>query len=177
MNYVFLSGSGLCSPLAQSFSRQGGKKRALSVSPSPDLELHGRIRSSPSALYSAAAAYGASCSRSSSTSGSYGHLNPLAFTMQHHPSVMSPQVQQLLRSASGLHLPWHNAASVPSANHHASYNLHMLPIPSQDSSQVNITFFFFPFFCLCPPSSVYIFSFNPLILLSTLIILAIFPLG
>ncbi|XP_050421996.1 zinc finger protein GLI2 isoform X2 [Adelges cooleyi] len=126
--------SGLCSPLAQSFSRQG-KKRALSVSPSPDLELHGRIRSSPSALYSAAAAYGASCSRSSSTSGSYGHLNPLAFTMQHHPSVISPQVQQLLRSASGLHLPWHNATSVPSSAHHASYNIHMLPVPSQDGSQ------------------------------------------
>lgn len=133
------TGSGLCSPLAQSFSRQGAKKRALSVSPSPDLELHGRIRSSPSALYSAAAAYGASCSRSSSTSGSYGHLNPLAFTMQHHPSVISPQVQQLLRSASGLHLPWHNAASMPSAAHHASYNIHMLPVPSQDtSSQVSL---------------------------------------
>ncbi|XP_050540028.1 zinc finger protein GLI2 isoform X2 [Daktulosphaira vitifoliae] len=127
--------SGLCSPLAQSFSRQG-KKRALSVSPSPDLELHGRIRSSPSALYSAAAAYGASCSRSSSTSGSYGHLNPLAFTMQHHPSVISPQVQQLLRSASGLHLPWHNATSVPSSAHHPSYNIHMLPVPSQDGSQM-----------------------------------------
>ncbi|XP_027838605.1 zinc finger protein GLI4 isoform X1 [Aphis gossypii] len=125
--------SGLCSPLAQSFSRQG-KKRALSVSPSPDLELHGRIRSSPSALYSAAAAYGASCSRSSSTSGSYGHLNPLAFTMQHHPSVISPQVQQLLRSASGLHLPWHNAAAMPSSAHHPSYNIHMLPVPSQDCS-------------------------------------------
>lgn len=132
------TGSGLCSPLAQSFSRPGGKKRALSVSPSPDLELHGRIRSSPSALYSAAAAYGASCSRSSSTSGSYGHLNPLAFTMQHHPSVISPQVQQLLRSASGLHLPWHNAASMPSAAHHPSYNIHMLPVPSQDTtSQVS----------------------------------------
>lgn len=109
----------------------------MSVSPSPDLELHGRIRSSPSALYSAAAAYGASCSRSSSTSGSYGHLNPLAFTMQHHPSVISPQVQQLLRSASGLHLPWHNAASMPSAAHHASYNMHMLPVHPQDSSQVS----------------------------------------
>lgn len=131
-------GSGLCSPLAQSFSRQGGKKRSLSVSPSPDLELHGRIRSSPSALYSAAAAYGASCSRSSSTSGSYGHLNPMAFAMQ-HPSVISPQVQQLLRSASsGLHLPWHNAASMPSAAHHPAYNIHMIPVPSpHDTSQVS----------------------------------------
>lgn len=125
--------------MAQSFSRQG-KKRALSVSPSPDLELHGRIRSSPSALYSAAAAYGASCSRSSSTSGSYGHLNPLAFTMQHHPSVISPQVQQLLRSASGLHLPWHNPTVVSNASHHGSYNIHMLPTavpPPHDSSHVS----------------------------------------
>jgi hypothetical protein len=57
--------------------------------------------------------------------------------MQHHPSVISPQVQQLLRSASGLHLPWHNAASMPSAAHHASYNMHMLPVHPQDTSQAS----------------------------------------
>jgi len=58
--------------------------------------------------------------------------------MQHHPSVISPQVQQLLRSAGGLHLPWHNAvaaaAAMPSSGHHGSYNIHMMPVvPTHDT--------------------------------------------
>ncbi|KAF6207053.1 hypothetical protein GE061_018291 [Apolygus lucorum] len=88
-----LDGSRLTSPRP---SRQS-RKRALSASPYSDLDLNSMIRFSPNSLVSIVNA-----SRSSSASGSYGHLSagPLSFSgtlspaLSMHPG-MGPHLQQL----------------------------------------------------------------------------------
>ncbi|XP_073971913.1 transcriptional activator cubitus interruptus isoform X1 [Rhodnius prolixus] len=83
-----LDGSRLASPRPARQSR----KRALSASPYSDLDLNSMIRFSPNSLVSIVNA----ASRSSSASGSYGHLSAgtLSPALSMHPG-MGPHLQQL----------------------------------------------------------------------------------
>ena len=67
LKYLYFSASRLGSPSLRA-SMRANRKRALSASPYSDLDLNAMIRYSPTSLLLTG-------SRSSSTSGSYGHLS------------------------------------------------------------------------------------------------------
>ncbi|RZF46674.1 hypothetical protein LSTR_LSTR002537 [Laodelphax striatellus] len=101
-----LNGSRLASPRPNSVLRQS-RKRPISSSPYSDsLDINSMIRFSPNSLVSVV-----SCSRSSSASGSYGHLSAGAISpaLGMHPT-MAPHLQQLqahLLRSGGLLPPIH----------------------------------------------------------------------
>uniref|UniRef100_A0A182J1L6 C2H2-type domain-containing protein n=1 Tax=Anopheles atroparvus TaxID=41427 RepID=A0A182J1L6_ANOAO len=123
--------SRLNSPRPGSIRASVSRKRALSSSPYSDsFDISSMIRYSPNSLASLVNA-----SRSSSTSGSYGHLSASALgpTLGMH-SAMPPHLQHLLRSSGFLHsLPAHHTptASMFSLSHHPLHPGHSLSKPQQ----------------------------------------------
>ncbi|XP_055632185.1 transcriptional activator cubitus interruptus [Toxorhynchites rutilus septentrionalis] len=124
--------SRLNSPRPGSIRASVSRKRALSTSPYSDsFDISSMIRYSPNSLASLVNA-----SRSSSTSGSYGHLSASALgpALGVH-SAMPPHLQHLLRSSGFLHsLPGHhpptsNMFSLPP--HHPLHPGHSLTKPQQ----------------------------------------------
>uniref|UniRef100_A0A8W7PQR4 C2H2-type domain-containing protein n=1 Tax=Anopheles coluzzii TaxID=1518534 RepID=A0A8W7PQR4_ANOCL len=125
--------SRLNSPRPGSIRASVSRKRALSSSPYSDsFDISSMIRYSPNSLASLVNA-----SRSSSTSGSYGHLSASALSpaLGMH-NAMPPHLQHLLRSSGFLHsLPGHHtpAASMFSLSHHPLHAGHSLTKPQQIS--------------------------------------------
>uniref|UniRef100_A0A182NE10 C2H2-type domain-containing protein n=1 Tax=Anopheles dirus TaxID=7168 RepID=A0A182NE10_9DIPT len=123
--------SRLNSPRPGSIRASVSRKRALSSSPYSDsFDISSMIRYSPNSLASLVNA-----SRSSSTSGSYGHLSASALgpALGMH-NAMPPHLQHLLRSSGFLHsLPGHHTptASMFSLSHHPLHPGHSLSKPQQ----------------------------------------------
>ncbi|XP_053679585.1 transcriptional activator cubitus interruptus [Anopheles nili] len=123
--------SRLNSPRPGSIRASVSRKRALSSSPYSDsFDISSMIRYSPNSLASLVNA-----SRSSSTSGSYGHLSASALgpALGMH-TAMPPHLQHLLRSSGFLHsLPGHHTptASMFSLSHHPLHAGHSLNKPQQ----------------------------------------------
>uniref|UniRef100_A0A182SIX8 C2H2-type domain-containing protein n=1 Tax=Anopheles maculatus TaxID=74869 RepID=A0A182SIX8_9DIPT len=123
--------SRLNSPRPGSIRASVSRKRALSSSPYSDsFDISSMIRYSPNSLASLVNA-----SRSSSTSGSYGHLSASALSpaLGMH-NAMPPHLQHLLRSSGFLHtLPGHHTptASMFSLSHHPLHTGHSLNKPQQ----------------------------------------------
>ncbi|XP_058812085.1 transcriptional activator cubitus interruptus isoform X1 [Topomyia yanbarensis] len=124
--------SRLNSPRPGSIRASVSRKRALSSSPYSDsFDISSMIRYSPNSLASLVNA-----SRSSSASGSYGHLSASALgpALGVH-SAMPPHLQHLLRSSGFLHsLPGHHpptASMFSLPPHHPLHPGHSLTKPQQ----------------------------------------------
>lgn len=123
----FCLGSRLNSPRPGSIRQS--RKRALSSSPYSDsFDINSMIRFSPNSLASIV-----NGSRSSSASGSYGHLSAGAISpaLSMHPGVHLQQIQAHIMRSAGTLLPLPHAAPPPhpmySLGHHplhvASHNI------------------------------------------------------
>lgn len=123
-----LDGSRLNSPRPGSIRASVSRKRALSSSPYSDsFDIGSMIRYSPNSLASLV-----NGSRSSSASGSYGHLSAgnLSPALGLH-AAMPPHIQHLLRSGSLLHSlppghPLSPTSSMFSLAHHPAHLRHSL---------------------------------------------------
>lgn len=125
MILYYILGSRLNSPRPASIRQS--RKRALSSSPYSDsFDINSMIRFSPNSLASIV-----NGSRSSSASGSYGHLSAgaisPAFTM--HPEMHLQQLQAHLMRSAGSLLPL--PPSAPSAHSMYSLGHHPLHVSSQ----------------------------------------------